>query len=144
MLYVRQGDKYVLRFEDGEIFPDRLLEFIGAERINAASLTGIGAMQRVSITYYDMEVKTYLPDQDFDEQLEVLSLTGNVAVYDGEPLVHAHVTLGRRDYTVIGGHLRHGIVCPTLEVVLTVLPEPIERTMDPVYELPGLDLRNRF
>jgi predicted DNA-binding protein with PD1-like motif len=144
MLYVRQGDRYVLRFEDGEVFPDRLLEFSAARGLAAASLVGIGAMRHVSITYYDIEARRYLPDQVFDEQLEVLCLTGNIASFDGEPLVHAHITLGRRDYSVIGGHLRRGIVCPTLEVVVSELPEPMERKTDPAYKLPGLDLEDRF
>lgn len=144
MRYVRQGDRYVLRFADGELFPDILLDFCADRGVAAASLSGIGAMRRVSVTYYDVGAKRYLPDQVFDEQLEVLCLAGNVASFDGKPLIHAHVTLGRRDYSVIGGHLREGIVCPTLEVVVNELPEPMEREMDPVYRLPGLDLKNRL
>lgn len=139
MRYVQQGDTYVIRFEDEETFPDRFLQFLAAEAIAAGSFSGIGAMKRTRIAFFDAEVKEYL-DVDLDEQMEVLALVGNVAIHAGEPLVHAHVTLGRRDGTTLGGHLRQGIVRPTLELTLRALPEPVQRVIDPKYGLPALDL----
>lgn len=143
MFYVRHGDTYILRFEEDEIFPDRFLEFLAAEEIGAGSFTAIGAMSRTTVAYFDTGAREYL-DKEFDEQMEVLALAGNVSMHDGAPLAHAHITLGRRDYSVVGGHLRHGVVRPTLELVLRVLPEPVQRKIDPAYGLPGLDLTNRF
>jgi predicted DNA-binding protein with PD1-like motif len=143
MRYVRHGDVYVIRFEDEEVVPDRLLEFLAAESITAGSLTGIGAVRSAKIAFFDTEECEYL-DMQFDEQLEILALIGNVALHQGKPLVHAHVTLGRRDGTTLGGHLRWGVVRPTLEVYLRVFPSPIERAVDPKYGLPALDLQNRF
>ncbi len=83
-------------------------------------------------------------DIELNEQLEVLSLIGNVALYEGDPLVHAHITLGRRDGTVLGGHLRQGVVRPTLELSLRVSAEPLHRALDPKYGLPSLDPKNRY
>jgi predicted DNA-binding protein with PD1-like motif len=143
MLYSQHGDTYVVRFEDGEVFPDKFLEFLSARSIAGGSFTGIGAMQRTRIAFFDVEKREYI-DADIDEQVEVLALVGNAALHGGEPLVHAHITLGRRDYTVLGGHLRHGIVRPTLEVTLRVISEPLERTVDPEYGLPALDLSKRI
>lgn len=143
MLYVRHGDTYVVRFEDEEAFPGRFVEFLSSESIGGGSFTGIGAMLRTRISYFDTDAKQYL-DRDIEEQVEVLSLVGNVAQYEGEPLVHAHIVLSRRDYTVLGGHLRQGIVRPTLEVTLHVASEPLHRAADPKFGLPGLDLMNRY
>ncbi|HEX4156272.1 MAG TPA: PPC domain-containing DNA-binding protein [Acidobacteriaceae bacterium] len=42
---------------------------------------------------------------ELKEQVELLSLSGDEAVKDGEPQVHAHVVVGRRDGTAHGGHL---------------------------------------
>ncbi|UCF20734.1 MAG: DNA-binding protein [Gemmatimonadota bacterium] len=142
MRYVRHGDTYVIRFEDDEVVPDRLLELLAAESVTAGSLTGIGALRSVRIAYFDTDRREYL-DMQVDEQLEVLALVGNVAVYQDQPLVHAHVTLGRRDGTTLGGHLRWGIVRPTLEVYLRVIPGRVERAIDPEYGLPSLDLKDR-
>jgi predicted DNA-binding protein with PD1-like motif len=141
MRYTRQGDTYVLRFEEGEILPDRLLEFLSAESIAAGSLTGIGALKRSRIAFFDIEAREYR-DIDLDEQMEVLALAGNVALHEGKPLVHAHVTLGRRDGSTLGGHLRWGIVRPTLEVFLRTLPQPLQRALDPNCGLPLLDLND--
>jgi predicted DNA-binding protein with PD1-like motif len=142
MQYVRHGDTYVLRFEEGEIFPDKFLEFLSAHEVKRGSFTGIGALRRTCIAYFDIDKREYL-DQEFDEQMEVLALVGNVALHEDEPLVHVHVTLGRRDYSVIGGHLREGIVRPTLEVTLHAGSEPLQRAVDPKYGLPALDLKER-
>lgn len=135
----RQDTTYILRFEDGELFPDAFIEFLTRNDIAAGSFTGIGAMSRTRIAFFDTEARAYI-DQELEEQLEVLSLVGNVAIHQGSPLVHAHVTLGRRDGTALGGHLRQGEVRPTLEVVLHSLPATLERAVDPTYGLPTLDL----
>jgi predicted DNA-binding protein with PD1-like motif len=142
MQYVRHGDTYVLRFEEGETFPSKFLEFLSAHEVKRGSFTGIGALRRSRIAYFDVEKREYL-DREFDEQMEVLALVGNVALHEDEPLVHVHVTLGRRDYSVIGGHLREGIVRPTLEVTLHAGREPLQRAVDPKYGLPALDLKER-
>ena len=138
MRYVRHSDTYIIRFEDEELFPDRFLDFLAAESIVGGSFTGIGAMKWTRIAFFDIEARQY-QDRDLDEQLEVLALVGNVAVFEKAPLVHAHVTLGRRDGTALGGHLRQGIVRPTLEVALRTIPEPLNRAIDPNYGLPSLD-----
>ncbi|UCC47296.1 MAG: DUF296 domain-containing protein [Gemmatimonadota bacterium] len=149
MQYVRHGNTYVMRFEDGETFPDKFLDFLSAEGVTGGSLSGLGAVRWIRIAFFDVEALRY-EDREFDEQMEVLALLGNVALHDGKPLVHAHITLGRRDYTVLGGHLRSAIVRPTLEVTLHVSAhnvqsgtEVLQRSIDPVYGLPALDLKNR-
>jgi predicted DNA-binding protein with PD1-like motif len=141
MRYVRDRDTYVIRFEDDETVPDRFLEFLAEESISGGSFTGIGAMKWTRIAFFDIETNAY-QDIDLDEQMEVLALVGNVAMYEDAPLVHAHVTLGRRDGTTLGGHLRAGIVRPTLEVTLRITTEPLRRAIDPKYGLPGLDLEH--
>lgn len=137
MDYARHADGYVLRFDTGEAFPEDLLEFLTAEKVRGGSFTGIGAVQRVVIAFFDTDSKEYR-EIELDEQLEVLALVGNVAEYEGKPLVHAHITLGRRDGTALGGHLRRGIVRPTLELTLRT-GSPMHRRLNPEFGLPSLD-----
>lgn len=143
MQLTRAGSLYVIRFEDGEVFPSRFLEFLKAESMYGGSFTGIGAMSSARIAYFDTEVRDYV-EREIREQVEVLALMGNVALYAEQPLVHAHITLGRRDYTTLGGHLREGVVCPTLEVHFHVAEEALERTVDSKYGLPTLELKEPF
>jgi predicted DNA-binding protein with PD1-like motif len=58
------------------------------ERVSAATLTAIGAFERVTLGYFDITRRDYdsiiLDEQSIilDEQIEVLALTGNIAVTD--------------------------------------------------------------
>lgn len=141
MRFEREGELYVIRFEDGEVFPDQLLSFLEAHSIRGGSLYGLGAVSKSIIAFFDTEACEYR-DIELDEQLEVLALVGNVAVYQGAPLVHAHVMLGRRDGTALGGHLRRATVRPTLEIFLQAVSRPLHRKLEPKYGLPALDLKH--
>jgi uncharacterized protein len=66
------------------------------------------------------------------EQVELLSLIGDVALKDGEPQVHAHAAVGKRDGTAHGGHLLQARVRPTCELVLTESPAHLKKEFDPV------------
>ena len=65
-----------------------------------------------------MVAKTYRPIA-VDEQSEVLSLMGDVAIGDdGNASLHLHAVLGLKDGSVRGGHFISGTVRPTLEVTI--------------------------
>ncbi|VVB50512.1 Uncharacterised protein [uncultured archaeon] len=74
------------------------------EGITLAYFTVIGACQEATLAFYDQENKEYL-EKDFDEPLEVVSMTGNLMKKNKEIAVHAHVILGRDDGSTIAGHL---------------------------------------
>ena len=125
------GEKtFVLVFETGDQVAAGLTEFAKAEKLGAAHFTAIGAFQELTLGYFDWESKQYqkIP---LREQVEVLSLAGNLALADGAPKLHAHVVVGKRDGTAHGGHLIEAIVRPTLEVVLIESPKHLERRHDP-------------
>jgi Plants and Prokaryotes Conserved (PCC) domain len=67
-----------------------------------------------------------------DEQVELLSLIGDVALKDGELQVRAHAVVGKRDGTAHGGHLLQARVRPTCEIVLTESPAHLKKELDPV------------
>ncbi len=79
--------------------------------------------------FFDPERKEYqqIPVR---EQVELLSLIGNVAQHQGAPKVHAHVVVGKRDGTAHGGHLLEAHVRPTLEVIVVEAPSHLQRTTD--------------
>jgi predicted DNA-binding protein with PD1-like motif len=58
-------------------------------------------------------------------------LIGDVALKDGEPQVHAHVVVGKRDGSAHGGHLLEARVRPTCELILTESPEVLRKEIDP-------------
>jgi hypothetical protein len=107
-----------------------LTGFVRERNIDAASLTAIGAFERAVVGYFDWDKKEYrhIP---VDQQVEVLSLLGDIASADGKPTLHIHAVLGRRDGSVVGGHLLEGHVRPTLEVVLIEPPAHLKKRKDP-------------
>jgi predicted DNA-binding protein with PD1-like motif len=116
-------------FESGDEVMAGLERFAAEERLGAAHFTAIGAFSRAAVAYFSWDTKSYerIP---IDEQVEVLTLAGDVARQTGEPRLHAHVVVGKRDGTAHGGHLLEGHVRPTLEVILTESPRHLERELD--------------
>jgi predicted DNA-binding protein with PD1-like motif len=107
-----------------------IVDIAAEHRLGASTLTAIGALEGAVLGYFEWEAKDYrrIPVR---EQVEVLSLVGNVALEDGEPKFHAHVVLGKRDGGTVGGHLLEGHVRPTLEVVVIESPQHLRRRHDP-------------
>ena len=125
-----QGEKtYILVFEKGDEFMDELLRFAREQHLDAARFTAIGAFSRATLGYFDRDRKDYRKIS-IDEQVEVLSLVGNIALNEGKPKIHAHVVVGKADGTAHGGHILEAHIWPTLEVVVTESPRHLRRTTD--------------
>ena len=95
------------------------------------------AIRDAVIGYFDPEKKAYLRNHE-KGQAEVLSLTGNLALYDNEPFFHVHVALGLPDGSARGGHLFEATVRPTVELVLTTYAKTVRRQIDSQWNLPLL------
>ncbi len=136
---VQQRHTFVLVFDKGDDPYALLTEFAEAQRLDGSSFSGIGAVSAVTVGWFNTEAKEY-ERTTVEEQCEVLSLLGDVAVNDDEPSVHAHITLARRDHSAFGGHLFGARVWPTLEVVLTESPTHLRKRMDTEVGLALIDL----
>jgi predicted DNA-binding protein with PD1-like motif len=133
---------FVLVLNTGDEVTKELLAFSRSRGIAAASFTGIGAFQGVTLGYFEPQQRDYLRIP-IAEQVEVLSLLGNLAIGDDGPKLHAHVVVGKRDGTAHGGHLLDAHVRPTLEVVLVETPAHLRRRSDPATGLALIDLKER-
>jgi uncharacterized protein len=120
-----------------------LVAFATERQLKATQFTAIGAFSRVVVAYFDWTTKEYrhIP---IDEQVEVLSMVGDISLEDGKPKVHAHIVVGKRDATAHGGHLIEGHVRPTLEIVLTEAPRHLQRRHDPVSGLALIDPQSQL
>ena len=131
---------FVLVFDTGDEVTKELLAFAREHALDAASFSGIGAFQSVTLGYFELEKRDYtrIP---IDEQVEVVSLVGNIARGDDGPKLHAHVVVGKRDGAAFGGHLIDARVRPTLEIVLVETPAHLRRRSDPATGLALIDLK---
>jgi predicted DNA-binding protein with PD1-like motif len=108
-------------------------------QLSASQFTGLGAFSDVVLGYFSWSEKDYR-EIPIDEQVEVLNLTGDVTLSEGEPRLHPHVVLGKADGSAHGGHLLRAHVRPTLEIVLTESPAHLVRRHDPESGLPLIQL----
>jgi uncharacterized protein len=120
---------FALIFDKGDEVVSSLTDFAKKNGLGGSQISAIGAFKDVTLGYFDREKKDYkkIP---VHEQVEVLSLLGDIAQKDGEPKLHAHVVVGRSDGSTRGGHLVEAHVWPTLEVILTESPGHLQKAHD--------------
>jgi hypothetical protein len=75
---LKDGRRYILRFDKGEEVFAKLLEFAATENISAASFNAIGACSEVELGYFNINLKDYRK-KPFYEEMEMVSLIGNIA-----------------------------------------------------------------
>jgi hypothetical protein len=122
---------FVVVFEADDELAEGLRNFASEEKIASASFKAIGALSSVKLGWLNWKTKQYEPSVFLDEQVELLSLIGDVALSDGNPQVHAHAVVGRRDGTAHGGHLLEAHIRPTCELVLTENPVHLRKEFNP-------------
>jgi predicted DNA-binding protein with PD1-like motif len=122
---------FVLVFERNDELADTLKTFASEQKLSDASFKAIGALSFAKLGWFNWESKKYEPSVVLNEQLELLSLIGDIASKDGKPQVHAHAIVGKRDGTAHGGHLLEARVRPTCEVVLTESSAHLKKEFDP-------------
>jgi uncharacterized protein len=129
-LISNNGEKtFAIIFDKDDEVAGGLLAFAKENQLSAGHFTAIGAFKSVTFGFFERERKDY-KKITIDEQVEVMSLIGNIALADHEPKVHAHVVVGKADGTAHGGHLLEARVWPTLEVILVESPKHLQRKMD--------------
>lgn len=138
--HIAEQRTFAVVFDAGDEAMAGLLAFANDQRLSGASFSAIGAFERATLGYFDVGRRDYARIQ-VEEQVEVLTLAGNVALSGDERKVHAHVVLGKADGTAHGGHLLEARVRPTLEVMVLETPATLCRTIDRATGLPLIDLR---
>lgn len=130
---------FVLVFDTGDKVVEGLTNFARENSLTGAFFFGLGAFEQVTLAFFDLAKKEYehIP---INEQVEVMSIIGNISTYQGEPKIHAHAVVGKRDGTAHGGHLIEAVVRPTLEVFVTVSSTELRRSLDQATNLPLIDL----
>lgn len=125
----KHGSVHVIRLERGEPVVATLQDYLARARILGGSVVGLGAIADAEIGYYDPLRRAYDRTRIADTR-ELLSLVGTISRLDGRPFLHAHVTLGAPDHSVVGGHLFEARVAITGEFVIQAAAIRSERLLD--------------
>jgi predicted DNA-binding protein with PD1-like motif len=124
-----QEKVYTVIFYKGDEVLSGLTDFAIQHKIEDAHFTAIGAVSGGTLAWLDPTNKIY-HRISVAEQVEVLSLIGDVTTFNGKPVVHMHAVLGKPNGNTIGGHVFELNVNPTLEVFVTVNATPLRKKPD--------------
>lgn len=122
---------FMLKLSRGEKVMETLAQFCEKRAIKGGFLHALGAVKNTEIGYYSLEKREYF-FKTIPEEREVASMTGNIALVDGKPFIHAHAVLSAMDegLSCIGAHIKEAEVAVTLEVYLTPFATPFARAYD--------------
>jgi len=134
---------FLVRLFRDEKLTETLLAFIKKRKIQGGSISGIGAIEKVTIGYFDRNEKQY-QRREFNDIYEVVSYIGNISYVRDEPLIHAHIILGDREFCSYAGHFFEGTVAVTMEVFITVADDMIFREKDDDLQLNLLRLKSQI
>jgi predicted DNA-binding protein with PD1-like motif len=127
---------YAIVLAKGDEVMSGLTDFARQNKVTSASFTAIGAFSNATVAWFDRTKKEYklIP---IKQQVELISMIGDIALVNERPAVHTHVSLGSSDGTARGGHLVEANVFPTLELFMTVYSTALHKQPD---EATGLEL----
>ena len=138
-------ERHVGRVIVGKLYPDEdlidgITELVIKHDINAGLVNVIGALKKCTLGFFNVETSEY-NFKTLEEDLELISCMGNIAHINTGPIIHLHVSVGREDYSIIGGHLSQpSIISVTGEVYIYEIDEKLKRAVDPQFGLSLLDL----
>lgn len=137
MKAILQDDKtYILSVEKGEELIQVLREFCQENQIEAAAFNALGAAGEVEIAWYDVKAKQYIKSV-MQEDLEIVSLTGNISKLGNDYIVHGHGVFSNKEMETKAGHVNRAVISGACEVTLYRFKGTINRAYD---EETGLNL----
>lgn len=132
---------FAIALSRGERLMESIQRFAAEHGLAASELTAIGALASAELASFDPEQRRYV-EIPVHEQVELVSLSGSITRPeggDGDPHLHIHCVLGRRDGSAVAGHLVEAEVRPTVEAFITDSPTELQRKTDPDSGLPHLE-----
>jgi hypothetical protein len=126
---IQTSSGYVVRLDRGEEVISALTAFVQGEEIAGAAIQGLGTLHHAVLGYFDRQRQEYLK-REFPEDMELLSLVGNLTWLEGAPFIHAHAVLSGSDFVARGGHLFSAEIAATGEFLIWTTARRIARHPD--------------
>lgn len=132
-------EKFLIRLKLGEKAHESLMKFCQKMKINNGSLSAIGSIEDPILAHYRVNTKKY-SEKQFKGIFEVASMTGNIGLFEGKPLIHLHVVISDESMKAFAGHLVEAIVSATLEIVLVKFDTKLTKSISSEIGLKLYDL----
>ena len=129
MIYKKFNNKYIVRLNVGEEIVESVKKFAQEENIRFGTVTGIGAINKAKIGLFNTETKEY-QSTILEEDMEIISLAGNITEMNGEPYIHLHIALANSEHNVKAGHLNMAVISATGEIIIEAIDGYVDREFD--------------
>ena len=133
---VKSNELFMGKLSHGGDLLEEITDICRKKNIQLGRVAALGAVQKARLAFYNQKTHEY---QFFsiNQALEITKLVGNISLKDGDPMVHAHITLADKTGKAYGGHLASGTVVFACEIILEVFDGPtLERKLDKETGLP--------
>ena len=125
----QSGKNFLVSIQIDEPVIETLTFVCETNAIMNGQISGIGAVKEIEIGAYDLDSKSYLRKQ-YPDNHELLSFQGNITLKDGDPFIHAHITIGNHDLHTWGGHLFEMKVAIVGEFIIRKIDSNTHRKLD--------------
>ncbi len=136
-------NKFLIRLVRGEKVNESIKIFCQKQNIVNASLSGIGSIEDPTLAHYRVDSKKY-SEKKLSGIFEVASMTGNIGLYEEQPLVHTHIVVSDENMQTFAGHLVEAIVSATLEIILIKFDSSITKSFNAEIGLKLYDLTDEY
>jgi uncharacterized protein len=130
--------QYAVIFYQGDEVYSGLQEFAEQYHVTSAHFTAIGALDDATVGWFDPQRKMYKKIA-INGQHELIGMSGDIALYQGRPVVHTHMVVGGPDGTTRAGHVLEAYASPTVEAIVTIDPVTMQKRFDPATDLTLID-----
>ena len=129
---------YIIIFKHGDEVVSGINSFAQAYHIKSAHYTAIGDAITVKVGWFNYKRKEFkvIPV----DTAEIASFIGDIAVFNGKPFAHTHVSVAKQDGICHGGHLLQLYAGPTVELFVTVESVALYKQSDPEFNASTIDL----
>ena len=117
------GRIHLLSLREGDDLLQSLTEFARSNGILAATITFLGSVNRADLSWYNPDAGDYRTFT-VEAQLEVAGGTGNISLFDGQPLVHIHAVFADSTGGIFSGHVNTGTTVFAMEAMVHELIGP--------------------
>lgn len=115
------GRTFIFSISKGEDIIPFIQNFCIENQVKFGFITAtIGAVTKATIGIYDQKEKKY-KKLTYEKDMEILSIHGNISLYDLKPMIHAHITLSDISGNAFGGHLMSPTIIFSCEMVIQEL-----------------------
>jgi uncharacterized protein len=128
MQFKKFKNKILIRIDKGEELVETLKKFCIEQKIKLATISGIGATNKVKVGLFEISSKKYF-SKEFTGDYEIAPLYGNISTMKGEIYLHLHINIADSKQNSYGGHLNSAVISATFEGVIDIIDGQVDREL---------------